>query len=29
VGPDDVDLLTSYGHRQLVAQPRTWLLRIG
>ncbi len=26
---DAVDLLTSYGHRQLVAQPRTWLLRIG
>jgi putative transposase len=24
-----VDLLTSYGHRQLVAQPHTWLLRIG
>jgi hypothetical protein len=29
VGPDAVDLLTSYGHRQLVAQPHTWLLRIG
>ena len=29
VSTDDVDLLTSYGHRQLVAQPRTWLLRIG
>jgi len=27
--PDTVDFLTSYGHRQLVAQPRTWLLRIG
>jgi len=27
--PDAVDLLTSYGHRQLVATPRTWLLRIG
>ena len=29
VDPDAVDLLTSYGHRQLVAQPHTWLLRIG
>ena len=27
--PEAVDLLTSYGHRQLVATPRTWLLRIG
>ena len=24
-----IALLTSYGHRQLVAQPHTWLLRIG
>src|SRR5258706_15801448 len=29
VDPDAVDFLTSYGHRQLVATPRTWLLRIG
>jgi len=29
VDPDAVDLLTSYGHRQLVAQAHTWLLRIG
>lgn len=29
VDPDTVDFLTSYAHRQLVAQPRTWLLRIG
>ncbi len=29
VDPDAVDFLTSYGHRQLVAQPHTWLLRIG
>jgi putative transposase len=29
VDPEVVDLLTSYAHRQLVAQPRTWLLRIG
>ena len=29
VDADAVDLLTSYGHGQLVARPRTWLLRIG
>jgi len=29
VDPDAVDFLTSYAHRQLVAQARTWLLRIG
>ncbi len=29
VDPDAVDFLTSYAHRQLVAQPHTWLLRIG
>ncbi|MFL5310026.1 MAG: transposase [Myxococcales bacterium] len=27
--PEAVDFLTSYGHRQLVALPQTWLLRIG
>ncbi len=29
VDPDAVDQLTSYANRQLVAQPHTWLLRVG
>ncbi len=29
VHPEAVDQLTSYTHRQLVAQAQTWLLRIG
>lgn len=29
VAADAVDLLTSSGHRQLVAQAHTWLLRVG
>jgi putative transposase len=29
VHPEAVDQLTSYANRQLVAQPHSWLLRIG